>query len=58
MIDFRARLPKEEAALLLAAIGAAKDQFGPPPAKPDPCGEDSDGTAAAARYSNADGQTA
>ncbi|HLM23237.1 MAG TPA: DUF222 domain-containing protein [Propionibacteriaceae bacterium] len=37
MIDFRARLPKEEAAVLLAAIEAAKDQFGPPPAKPDPC---------------------
>jgi hypothetical protein len=54
MIDFRARLPKEEAALLLAAIEAAKDQFGPPPAKPDPCGEESDGSSDAARYSNAD----
>jgi hypothetical protein len=40
MIDFRARLPKEEAAVLLAAIEAAKDQFGtPPPPKPDPCGD-------------------
>jgi hypothetical protein len=54
MIDFRARLPKEEAALLLAAIEAAKDQFGPPPAKPDPCGEESDGSPDGARYSNAD----
>jgi hypothetical protein len=54
MIDVRARLSKEEAALLLAAIEAAKDQFGPPPAKPDPCGEESDGTPDTARYSNAD----
>jgi hypothetical protein len=29
MIDVRARLPKEEAAMLLAALAAAKDQFGP-----------------------------
>ena len=43
MIDFRARLPKEDAAVLLAAIGAAKDQFGPPPAKPDPCSETTTG---------------
>ena len=34
MIDFRARLPKEDAAVLLAAIDAAKDQFGPPPPNP------------------------
>jgi hypothetical protein len=54
MIDFRARLPKEEAALLLAAIAAAKDQFGPPPAKPDPCGDGGEGSRDAARYSNAD----
>jgi Domain of unknown function (DUF222)/HNH endonuclease len=39
MIDFRARLPKDEAALLIAAIDTAKDQFGPPPAKPYPCGD-------------------
>jgi hypothetical protein len=39
MIDFRARLRKEEAALLTAAVDAARDQFGPPPPKPDPCGE-------------------
>jgi hypothetical protein len=39
MIDFRARPPKEEAAVLLAAMEAAKDQFGPPPPKPDPCGD-------------------
>ena len=37
MIDFWARLPKDEAALVIAAIDTAKDQFGPPPAKPDPC---------------------
>ena len=54
MIDFRARLPKEEAALLLAAIEAAMDQFGPPPAKPDPCGEESKASPDASRYSNAD----
>jgi hypothetical protein len=54
MIDVRARLPEDEAALLLAAIEAAKDQFGPPPAKPDPCGEESAGTPDAASYSNAD----
>jgi hypothetical protein len=34
MVEFRARLPKEEAALLVAAISAAKDQFGPPPQSP------------------------
>jgi hypothetical protein len=54
MIDFRARLPNDEAAMLLAAIEAEKDQFGPPPAKPHPCGEESDGSSDAARYSNAD----
>jgi hypothetical protein len=54
MIDIRARLPKDEAALVLAAIAAAKDQFGPPPAKPDPCGEESAGMSDAARYGNAD----
>jgi hypothetical protein len=42
MVEFRARLPKEEAAVLLAALHAAKDLFGPPPAKPDPCGEGSE----------------
>jgi hypothetical protein len=54
MIDIRGRLPKDEAALLLAAIAAAKDQFGPPPAKPDPCGEESDVMSDADRYGNAD----
>ena len=43
MIDFRARLPKEDAAVLLAALEAAKDQFGPPPPKPDPCSETTTG---------------
>jgi hypothetical protein len=37
MVEFRARLPKEEAAVLIAAVTAAKDQFGPPPPKPDLC---------------------
>ena len=55
MIDFRARLPKEEAALLLAAINAAKDQFGPPPPKPDPCADsDADPSPGVGVYSNAD----
>ena len=36
MIDSWPGYCKEEAALLLAAIQAAKDQFGPPPAKPGP----------------------
>jgi hypothetical protein len=54
MIDIWARLPKEEAALLLAALAAAKDQFGPPPAKPDPCGEELKASPDASRYSNAD----
>jgi hypothetical protein len=50
-IDVRARLPKDEAALLLAAIAAAKDQFGPPPGKPAPCGEKSKASPDASRYS-------
>ena len=56
MIDVRARLPKEEAAVLIAAVDAARDQFGPPPPKPDPavavdCGEPAPG---AGMYSKAD----
>ncbi len=39
MVEFRARLPKEEAAVVLAAIDTAKNQFGPPPPKPDPCSD-------------------
>jgi hypothetical protein len=31
MVDLRVRLPKEEAALVIAALTAAKDQFGAPP---------------------------
>jgi hypothetical protein len=34
MVDVRARLPKEEAAIVLATLAAAKDQFGTPPEKP------------------------
>ncbi|HEX3205606.1 MAG TPA: DUF222 domain-containing protein, partial [Propionibacteriaceae bacterium] len=55
MIDFRARLPKEEAAVLLAAMDAAKDRFGPPPPKPDPCGAAEQHAApGVGAYSNAD----
>lgn len=36
MVDFRASLPAEEAATLIAAITAAQDQFGTPPEKPNP----------------------
>ena len=36
MVDFSVRLPVEEAAVLIAAITAAKDQFGAPPVKPEP----------------------
>ena len=55
MIDFRAQLPKDEAALVIAAINTAKDQFGPPPAKPDPTSEACEPTPGVAGYSNADG---
>ena len=55
MVEFRARLPKEEAALLISAIDTAKDQFGPPPAKPDPCGEaEHEPAPGVGVYSNAD----
>jgi hypothetical protein len=55
MIEFRARLPKEEAARLLAAMNAAKDQFGPPPPKPDPCGAaEQELSPGVGVYSNAD----
>lgn len=35
MVDLRARLTKEDAAVLVAAVQAAKNQFGTIPAKPD-----------------------
>src|SRR5829696_4716896 len=54
MIDFRIRLPKEEGAVLMAAIDAAKDQFGPPPPKPDPCGEQSESAPGVGTYSRVD----
>jgi hypothetical protein len=38
MIEFPARLPKDEAALVIAAIRTAKDQFGPPPVNPTRAG--------------------
>jgi hypothetical protein len=51
MVEIRARLPKEEAAVLIAAMETAKDQFGPPPAKP---GEQPNEVAATPPYSRAD----
>ena len=39
MIEFRARLPKEEAAVVVAAMDTAQEQFGPPPPKLDPCSD-------------------
>jgi hypothetical protein len=36
-IEYRARLPKDDSAQLFATVEAAKEQFGPLPAKPDPC---------------------
>ncbi len=55
MVEFRARLPKEEAAVMLAALNAAKDQFGPPPAQPDPCGDaEQEPVPDVGSYSNAD----
>jgi hypothetical protein len=55
MIDFRARLPKEEAAQLIAALEAARDQFVPPPATADPCNEQTEpATPGVGTYSNVD----
>jgi Domain of unknown function (DUF222) len=54
MIDFRARLPQEEAADLMAALEAARGQFGPPPTTPDPCGEHEVSSPGVGTYSNAD----
>ena len=55
MVEFRARLAKDEAALLIAAIDAARDLFGPPPPKPDPCDDAcEEPTPGVGRYSNAD----
>lgn len=36
MVDFRASLPAEEAAVLIAAVTSAKDQFGAPAVDPTP----------------------
>ena len=56
MVEMRARLSKEDAAVLLAAIEGAKDEFGPPPPKPDPCGDQphSDPAPGVGLYSSAD----
>ena len=54
MIDFRARLPKDEATALIAALEAAREQFGPPPATPDPCGEKEVSSPGVGNYGNAD----
>jgi hypothetical protein len=54
-VEFRARLPKDEAALLIAAINTARDEFGPPPAKPDLCGDArQEPTPGVGSYGNAD----
>ena len=53
MVEVRARLPKDEAAVLLTAIDAAKDQFGPP-SKADPCSEQPEPAPGVGTYSNAD----
>ena len=34
MVEIKARLPKEEAAVVVAAMASARDQFGPPPVGP------------------------
>jgi hypothetical protein len=55
MVEVRARLPKDEAAVLVAAIDAAKDQFGPPPSKPDTCRDaEPEPAPSVSAYSNAD----
>ena len=54
MIDVRTRLPKEEAAVLIAAMDAARDQFGPPPPKPDPAGYCCEPAPDVGAYSKAD----
>jgi hypothetical protein len=54
MIDVRTRLPKEEAAVLIAAMDAARDQFGPPPPKPDPAGDCCEPAPGVRAYSKAD----
>ena len=54
MIDVRARLPKEKAAVLIAAVDAARDQFGPPPPKPDPVGDCGEPAPGVRVYSKAD----
>jgi len=54
MIDVRVRLPKDEAAVLLAAIDTARDQFGPAPPKPDPTGDSCEPAPGVGVYSKAD----
>jgi hypothetical protein len=51
MVEIRARLPKEEAAVVVAAMDTARDQFGPPPVKPE---ERSETAAATPGYTRAD----
>ena len=52
MVEFRIRLPKEEAALVLAAVNAAKDEYGSPPTVQDH--ETGDRVDATPRYGSAD----
>lgn len=50
-VDVRVRLPKEEAAILLAALSAAKDQYGKPP---EPATTTTDATDTTPAYTSAD----
>lgn len=57
MVELTARLPAEEAAIVLAALTAAKDQYGEPPPKPDSTAPEPDGSEQVATqpvYSTAD----
>jgi hypothetical protein len=56
MVEIKARLPKEEAAVLIAAMETSRDQFGPPPAKSSAVSQaDAEAeTAATPAYSRAD----
>jgi hypothetical protein len=58
MVELTARLAKEEAAIVVAAIQTAKDQFGPPPPAPDPGGDaepEPEPAPGVGRYGNVDG---
>ena len=54
MVDLRARLTQEDAAILAAAIHAAKDQYGTIPAKPDPTLDEQPPTPGVGAYTTTD----